>query len=99
VEGDATKVEHGQDIGEGQLVLEREANDVKIPEWSVGFEATEWLVVESKLGFHVEPGTKDALDAEIITFIDDGVQDFGAQVAHPDVVKVGKAEGHSTVDV
>gem|GEM_PF-5373661 len=96
-EGNAPQLQHGEHVGEGQLVLQREPHDGEVAEGPPGLQADEGQLPGAQLGFQVRPSGEHAFDADARLAPQDVVEDVEAQEAHPDLVGVGKSQrdGHA----
>ena len=88
------ELEHVEHVREGQLVLERKPHDVEIGERAARFEADERQAALAQFRLHVGPGAKDSFKREIRLVVHHLVKDLGAEMAHPDVIDVGKTKRH-----
>jgi hypothetical protein len=89
---DPRQVEDVEDVGVGHLVLEREADDVEGGERACGLQRQNGQPPGTQLGLHVDPRCERALAGDVGAGVEQAVEDAGAEVAHPDVVEVGKRE-------
>jgi hypothetical protein len=95
---DATQVQHLQDVGVGELELQREAHDVEVAQRPPRLEREQRHLVLAELRLHVGPHRVAALGQELRVRVDEPVQDLVAKVAHPDLVHVGEAEEDAAAD-
>ena len=70
------KVQHGQDVGIGQFVLETEADNLKGGQWPVGFKGDKRQMVPAELLLHVQPGRIGAFRLNIGTIIEQIIQNL-----------------------
>ena len=95
---DARQAQHSQNIGVAKLVFQREADDVKIRQRVLAFEAVERDIQPFHLLFHVGPGHECALTPPVFVAVEDIVQNLFAQEGHADLVGIREAERHTDVD-
>ena len=95
--GDARQIEHIQDVGEAEFVLEGKADDVKIGHRVQALEGIERDMVFPHLLLHVHPGGKDPLAPDVGPLVEQAVKDLHPQVGHPHVIGVGEAKGKAKV--
>ena len=88
----AGQVEHLQNARVTGLELQRETEDVEVGERSARFERPERDAARSHALDHVGPGHEGALAGDGRLFVEDEVQQPKADVAHPDLVGLRKAE-------
>ena len=75
-QGNTAKVQHGQDVGIGQFVLEAEADNLKGRQRPVGFKGDNRQMVLAELLLHVQPRCVDALRLNIGTIIEQIIQNL-----------------------
>ena len=91
--GNTREVEHVEDVGVGQLVLEGEAEDVEIAQGVAGLEAPEGNAIAAHLRFHVGPGGEGAFADNVVVGVEEVVEDAETHVRHADVVGIGVGQG------
>ena len=92
------EVEHGQDIREGEFVLQGEAHQVEVPQRPPGFEAHERKAPLTEFPLHVRPGAEGPFECQVGLVVHHLVEDLRSQVAHADVVHIGETERHPGAD-
>jgi hypothetical protein len=92
-QGNARQVEHVEDVGVGELVAEREADDVELFQGMTRLQTEEGESGGAHLRLHIRPGGIDTLRQEIRLGVEDIVEDGQPQVGHADVVDVGIGQG------
>ena len=96
LERDAAKVEHGQDVRIANLILEREAEDVELPERGEGLQRIERQAVLAEGGFEVGERCKGSL-ARPIAGVHQAVEDLEPVVAHAEGVGVGERQAEGSL--
>ncbi len=91
-DGDPSQLQPDEDVGVGQLVLERDADDIEFRQREVRFEAGERPARRAELLLVVRPGRENALAGRVVPAVQDLVQDPEAQVRHADLVGIGEEE-------
>ncbi len=91
----AAQVEQGQDVGEGELELQREADDVEVAERRLRLERAERQGAGAQLRLHVDPRGEAALARDARVGVEDRVEDLGPQVRHADLVEIGEGQHHA----
>ena len=91
VERDAAEVEHRQDVGVADLVLEREAQHVEPAQRREGFEAVERQASRAQRGLEVGQRRERPL-AGPVAAVHQAVEHLEPVVAHPQGVGVGKGQ-------
>ena len=94
----AAELEVEQHVAVAQLVLEADADDVELGEPALTLEADERQPGAAKLRLEVLPRAESPLADEIVSLVDQVVEDPGAEVAHPDLVEIGEGEDEATED-
>ena len=94
--GDAGKVKSLEDVGEDELVGEREADDVERAERSGTLEGEQGHVPFAHERGHVRPGEVGALAGHAVLLVDAPVENRDAEVGLTDLVgvRVGQAPAH-----
>jgi hypothetical protein len=95
-QGHAGEVDDVEDVGEGQLALQREADAVEGGEGVLALQAEEGQAQLAQQGLEVEAGGVDPLGLGPGELVDHVVEDVQAEVAEPEVVEVGKAQHRRT---
>ena len=98
MEWDASQIEHREDVGVADFVLQREAKYIEITERSEGFPAVEWNVMRTQGLFKVDPRCKRSLASPVVTLIHQVVQDFQAMMTHPNGIRIRKSQAECTAD-
>ena len=91
-ERDAAQVEHGQDVRVRELELKREPDYVEVREGSPALERHQRQPPGGELGLKVDPRRVATLGQRARVVVEDLVEDAIAQVAHADVVDIGKGQ-------
>jgi len=89
---DPAQIEHRQQIGIADLVLQRKAENVEFGQRSEGLQAVQRQIRLAEVGFHVRPRRKDAFTVPIVASVHQRVQHLQAVMAHPDRVRIGKGQ-------
>ena len=79
-ERDAPQLEHGEEVGVRELVLEAEANDVEVDERQVTLERDEREAPGAEQRFQVRPGGVDPFGGHVGTPVQDVVENLEAEV-------------------
>ena len=93
MERDLSQVEHRQDVGVADLVLEREADHVELVQRSESLQAVERQPVLAQGGLEVGQRREDALAGPVVG-VHQAVEDLQPVVAHPQGVGVGKSQAN-----
>ena len=96
-ERDLTEIHHLKDVGETHLVAERKAQDIKVAKRCLCLLRIQRDVLFAKDLIHVEPRRKGSFARDKITFVQHVVKDLKREVAHADLIDIGKAESESDV--
>ena len=88
----AGQIEHVEDVGVELLVGQAEADHVEVGQSMAGFEAIERHIGRAQFCLHVDPWRVDSLGQHVRPLVDQIVQDGKPQVAHAEVVDVGKGQ-------
>ena len=91
------QAQHSQDVCVGQLIFQREADDIKIAQRILALEAVQRNVQPLHLFFHVGPGHEGTLTPPVFVAVQNVVQNFFAQERHADFVSVREAERHAHI--
>ena len=94
---DPRQVQHVEDIGVAEFVLEREADGVEALQRRARFQRGQGDAVPAHLPLHVRPGRVAALGGDPRVFVQDRVEDLEAEVRHPHLVAVREGEGEEEV--
>src|SRR5207302_3697497 len=92
VQWNAAQVEHGEDIGVTNLVLQAEADQVEIAQWRERLQAAQRQAMAAQLPFEIEPGGKGPLARPLRIVVHDAVEHLQAVVAHAERVGVRKGQ-------
>ena len=92
------QAQHGQHVRVGQLIFQREADDVKIGQRILALKAVERNVQPLHLLLHIGPGHERALTPPVFVAVEDVVEDLFAEERHADLVGIGEAERHAHID-
>ena len=93
--GIAAELEHRENVGVGQLELQRKADDVEVAERSRALERHQKLAVGQELALHVHPRRVTTLGERARVVVQDLVENPEAEMAHPDVVDVRERQAHA----
>ena len=88
----AAQIEHVEDVGEGQFILQRKSDDIKIRKRVTAFEPIQRDIRLSHFLFHIDPWRKNALAPDAILVVEQPIQDARAEVRHADLIGVREAE-------
>ena len=88
----AAQIQHVQNIGKRQLVLQRKADDIKIRQRIAALQTVQRNSCAAHLVFHVNPGCKDALTPDVLLIVEQSVQNARTQMGHTDFINVGETE-------
>ena len=97
-QGKLRQVEHGEDVGIELLVGEREGEDVEPADRMARLQTEEGDAVAAHDLFEVTPRAVDAFGHEVVSLVDQVVQDHEPEVGAAELVDVGKGEGHLAAD-
>ena len=91
-ERNARKVEHIQHIRVAHFVLERKGNEIKDIQRVAALERNQRQVMQLHLLLHIDPRVINPLAPDVGMLVQGAVQKPHAEVGHPDLVGIGKAE-------
>ena len=94
---DPRQVQHVQDVCIGKLILEGKADRLELVEGIEALEAVKGQPLLPHQLFKVNPGGIDPFGPAVGVKVNDIVEDFQPQVAHPDLVGVGEAKGNPEI--
>ena len=90
VQRDAGQIENLQDVGVAHLVLERDAQHVEAAHGRPCLDGKERHSLLAHQIRHIHPRHEHALAERIVPFVDDIVQDAGAEVRHAHLIHIRK---------
>ena len=93
-EGHPAQVQHVQEVGIAQLVLEAHPQQVKAAEGSAGLQAGQGLAPGPEVGLQVRGRGIGPLGPDVVFPVQDGVEQAQPQVGHAHFVEVGEQQGH-----
>ena len=96
-QGQPGQIQHVQHSGIGHLVAHREADHIEGAHRVAGLQGEEGEAGGAHLLLHIGPGGEDPLAPHAGHVVEHPVEDAEAQVAHPDLIGVGEAEGEAEV--
>ncbi len=88
----AAQLEHGQQVGVRQLVLQAEADHVEVAQRECALQRDERQAAGAQQGLEIGPGRVDALRGDVLPAIQDVVQDLQPEVGLGDLVDLGEGE-------
>ena len=94
----AAQVQKRQAVGPRQLKLQRHADDIEVRQRPRRLQGVQRQLVATQLGLHIDPRRKRALAQDARVFVQQRVQDLGAQVGHADLVHIGKGQRQPQLD-
>jgi hypothetical protein len=94
----AAEVEHGQEIGVGELVLETEPDDVELAQRRVGFDRDQGMARRAQHRLEVDPRRVDAFGVHIRAPVQQVVEQLQTGMRLRDLVDLGKGEGDAQRD-
>ena len=92
VQRNAAQVEHGQDVGVADFVLQAEADDVEFAQRRERLQAVERQAVLAQLGLEIDPRREGPFAGPLRIVVHDRVQHLQAVMAHAERVGVGKRQ-------
>ena len=92
VEWDVRKVQHGQNVGVGKLVLQRKAHRIKSGQRVLAFHGVKGQIQPLHLGLHIQPRHERALAPPVFVAVEQLVQDLFAEEGHTHLVGIREAE-------
>jgi hypothetical protein len=92
--GHPGEVDHREHVGVGQLVLQREADQVERAGGRPRFERVEGDPLGAHQLLHVAPRREAELREPVLAAVDQVVEDLQPEIGHPDLVQVREAEEH-----
>ncbi len=96
---DAGEIEHVEDIGIGEFVLQGETDDIERTEWQLVFQTGQWCPAGAQGRFHVGPRRIDPFRGNAVHLIEDMIQDRQPEMAHADFIGVGEGQGKTQIDL
>jgi len=91
-QGNTAQIEHRQQIGVADLVLQRKAEHVEFGQWRKGLQTVQRQTGFAEPVFHVRPGRKDAFAVPVVAGVHQRVQYLQTVMAHPDRVRIRKGQ-------
>ena len=88
------QVQHVQNIGITQLVLQGKAHNIAFLERFFRFQSAQGNVALTHLGFHINPRSIHALSLHTLLLIKQMIQNFKAQIAHAHLVNIGEGQAN-----
>ena len=88
----AAEIQHIQNVGKRQFVLQRKRNNVKFRQRVAAFQTVKRNAGRTHLGLHVNPRRTDALAPDALLVIEQTVKNTRAKVRHSDLVGIREAE-------
>ena len=92
IERDMRQIKHRQNIGIGELILKRESDHVESAQFILALQSIERNAALFHFLFHVHPGHERSFTPDILSGIEDLIEDLHAQKGHSDLIGVRKAE-------
>jgi hypothetical protein len=89
---DSSEIQHRQDIRVAQFVLEREADDIEPGKGTSRFERRKRKAVKAQLFLHIDPWAIHPFDIRLVETFEKRIQNLVTDIAHTDLVYVGKRE-------
>ncbi len=96
--GNAAQLEHIENIGKGQFILQRKAEDVQLRNAVSALQSIERNARAAHFLLHINPRRKDTLAPDAVLCIEQTVQNPAAEMRHADLVGIGKAHAEAQVD-
>ena len=89
---DTAQIQHIEDVGVAHLVLEGKAHKVKLGDGVPAFQAVQGKALPAHERLHVHPGGKHPLAPDVLPLVHQAVEDFHAQMGHPDFIGIGETK-------
>ena len=97
IKRNAGKLQHGQNVGIAQLILQRKAYNIELAHRVFAFQRIQGHLQAFHLGLHIGPGHKHPLAPPVFVLIQNIIQDLFAQKRHTHFIGIRKAEGHAHI--
>src|SRR5688572_16422780 len=85
------QIEHREHVRIAQLVLQREANDIELAQRRIALKRQQRNSMLSQPRFHIGPGRVDSFGCPALMLVQQTVEYLQPEMAHPDLIGVGKA--------
>ena len=95
----AAEIQHVQNVGERQLILQGKADHVKLAQCIAALQSVERNAGVPHLVLHIQPRRKHALTPDIRLVVEQSVENPAAQMRHTDLIGVGEAQGKAEKDL
>ena len=86
------KVQHGQNVGVGKLVLQRKAHRIKSGQRVLALHGVKGQIQPLHFGLHIQPRHERALAPPVFVAVEQLVQDLFAEEGHAHLVGIREAE-------
>ena len=97
IERDARQLQHGEDVGVGQLILEREAHGIEVGERVFALHRVEGQTQTLHLRLHIQPRHEGALAPPVLVAVQQLIEYLFAEKRHSHFVGVREAERKADV--
>ena len=92
------QIQHVQNIGIAQLILQRKPDDIKILDGVAAFQCVERNVLLTHESFHIRPGRKDTFAPYALHPVQAAIQNLHAKVRHADFINIGEAKCKANIN-
>ena len=96
---DAAEIEHGEDVGVADFVLQAEAEHVELIERRERFQRVNRQPMPAQDRFEIEPRREGPFAGPLRVGVHDAVQHLQAVMAHADRVGVGKSQAEPAANL
>ena len=97
IERDTRQLQHGEDVGVGQLILEREAHGIEVGERVFALHRVEGQTQTLHLRLHIQPRHEGALAPPVLVAVQQLIEYLFAQKRHSHFIGVREAERKADV--
>ena len=91
----AAQIQHVQNIGIAQLILQGEAHNIAFLESLFGFQGAQGNLALTHFGLQINPGSIGTLRLHPLLLIEQVIQNFEAQIAHAHLIYIGEGQTNS----
>ena len=89
------EIQHIQNVGKRQLVLQRKSDNIKVRQWVTALQAVQRQPCLTHFGLHVNPWRADAFAPDALLIVEQTVQDTRTEVRHGNLIGIRKTERKS----
>ena len=98
-DGDAAHIQHIQNVGIAHFILQGKAYNIKFIQCVAAFQRKQRPSRSLQFPAHIRPRHADPLAQRVRQVVQDAIEDFHAQMAHGDLIGIGKTERKGNVRI